>query len=44
VIGPDGLIGVYRKNHLWAEEALYFEPGDRGFPVFTHAARDGSHR
>lgn len=35
VIGPDGLLGVYRKNHLWAEEALYFEPGDRGFPVFT---------
>jgi N-carbamoylputrescine amidase len=35
VIGPGGLLGVYRKNHLWAEEALYFEPGDRGFPVFT---------
>ncbi len=35
VIGPGGLIGVYRKNHLWAEEALYFEPGDRGFPVYA---------
>ncbi|WP_328291515.1 nitrilase family protein [Kineococcus sp. NBC_00420] len=24
---------VYRKVHLWDEEALYFEPGDLGFPV-----------
>ncbi len=34
VIGPDGLIGVFRKVHLWGAETLYFEPGDRGFPVF----------
>lgn len=34
VIGPDGVIGTYRKNHLWADEALYFERGDLGFPVF----------
>lgn len=34
VIGPDGLIGVYRKTHLWGEEALFFERGDLGFPVF----------
>jgi predicted amidohydrolase len=34
VIAPDGLLGVYRKTHLWSEEALYFEPGDAGFPVF----------
>ncbi len=33
-IGPDGLIGTYRKNHLWAAENLYFEPGDRGVPVW----------
>lgn len=34
IIGPDGLIGVYRKAHLWNEEAVVFEPGDRGFPVW----------
>jgi N-carbamoylputrescine amidase len=34
VIGPDGYVGTFRKVHLWNEEALYFEPGDRGFPVF----------
>jgi predicted amidohydrolase len=34
VVGPDGLLGVYRKTHLWAEEAVVFEPGDRGFPVW----------
>ena len=34
VMGPDGVIGTYRKNHLWADEALYFERGDLGFPVF----------
>ncbi len=35
VIGPDGYIGTFRKVHLWNEEALYFEPGDLGFPVFN---------
>lgn len=30
---PDGTYAVYRKVHLWDEEALYFEPGDLGFPV-----------
>ncbi|HEY4986782.1 MAG TPA: nitrilase family protein [Bradyrhizobium sp.] len=34
VIGPKGYIGTFRKVHLWNEEALYFEPGDLGFPVF----------
>jgi predicted amidohydrolase len=34
VIGPEGLLGVYRKNHLWGAEALFFERGDLGFPVF----------
>ena len=34
IIGPDGVIGTYRKNHLWADEALYFERGDLGLPVF----------
>jgi len=35
VIGPQGLIGVYRKSHLWDAENLFFEPGDTGFPVFA---------
>jgi len=34
VIGPQGLIGTFRKNHRWAEENLFFAPGDTGFPVF----------
>ena len=34
VIGPGGLIGHYRKLHLWNEEHLFFEPGDLGLPVF----------
>jgi len=44
VMGPTGLIGRYRKNHLWADEALYFAPGDLGFPVFdTPVGRIGCH-
>ncbi|WAT02289.1 nitrilase family protein [Rouxiella chamberiensis] len=34
IIGPEGYIGRYRKVHLWGDEALYFEPGNLGFPVF----------
>ncbi|TKI05341.1 nitrilase family protein [Martelella alba] len=34
VIGPQGFIGRYRKAHLWGDEALYFDPGNLGFPVF----------
>jgi predicted amidohydrolase len=44
IIGPDGLIGRYRKVHLWGDEALYFTPGDLGFPVFdTPFGRIGCH-
>ncbi|MFT3863825.1 MAG: nitrilase-related carbon-nitrogen hydrolase [Solirubrobacterales bacterium] len=32
--GPDGLLGIYRKVHLWDREALFFEPGDVGLPIF----------
>jgi len=32
--GPDGLIGIYRKTHLYSEEKLYFTPGDTGFRVW----------
>jgi N-carbamoylputrescine amidase len=34
LLGPDGLIGTFRKAHLWNEENLWFEPGNGGFPVF----------
>lgn len=34
LVGPTGLIGLYRKTHLFFEETLYFSPGDTGFPVF----------
>jgi N-carbamoylputrescine amidase len=44
VVGPDGLIGRYRKMHLWADEALFFAPGNLGFPVFeTAVGRIGVH-
>jgi predicted amidohydrolase len=33
--GPNGLIGVYRKTHLFLEEKLYFAPGDTGFRVWN---------
>ena len=35
--GPDGLIGVYRKTHLFFEEKLWFSPGDTGFRVWETA-------
>ncbi|WP_102789459.1 nitrilase family protein [Stenotrophomonas bentonitica] len=34
LMGPDGLIGKYRKAHLWNKEKLWFSPGNLGFPVF----------
>lgn len=42
LVGPQGFMGVYRKTHLFAEEKLWFEPGDTGFRVFdTGSARLG---
>jgi N-carbamoylputrescine amidase len=38
VVGPRGYIGRYRKNHLWGEENLFFEPGNLGVPVFHTTA------
>jgi predicted amidohydrolase len=35
LVGPEGLVGVFRKAHLWDAENLWFEPGDLGFPVFA---------
>ncbi len=44
LIGPNGLVGRYRKVHLWEAEALFFAPGDLGFPVFdTPLGRIGCH-
>jgi N-carbamoylputrescine amidase len=44
IIGPQGLVGRYRKVHLWGDEALFFTPGDLGFPVFdTPLGRIGCH-
>ena len=34
LIGPEGHIGTYRKNHLWGAENTIFEPGNLGVPVF----------
>ncbi|MDW3219735.1 MAG: nitrilase family protein [Acidimicrobiales bacterium] len=44
LIGPDGLIGKYRKAHTWALEKTFYEPGDLGVPVFdTPLGRIGMH-
>jgi N-carbamoylputrescine amidase len=32
-VGPEGVIGHYRKAHLFAGEKLTFTPGDLGFPL-----------
>lgn len=34
LVSPEGHLGTYRKLHLWGEENLFFEPGDKGLPVF----------
>ena len=34
VIGPNGILGTYRKTHLFYEEKLYYRPGNLGYPVF----------
>ncbi len=33
LIGPEGLIDVYRKSHLFAEEKLWFTPGDTPYKI-----------
>jgi predicted amidohydrolase len=35
LVGPDGLIGIYRKVHLFDRENIFFTPGNLGFPVFN---------
>jgi N-carbamoylputrescine amidase len=34
LVGPSGLVGSYRKLHLWHHEHVFFEPGNYGVPVF----------
>ena len=37
LIGSEGLLGIYRKLHLFMDEKDIFEPGDLGLPVFDTA-------
>jgi N-carbamoylputrescine amidase len=37
LFGPKGLIGRYRKLHLWNREKLFFQRGNLGLPVFRTA-------
>ena len=39
---PRGVLGTYRKTHLYYEETLHFAPGDTGFPVWTAQDRAGA--
>ena len=34
LVGPNGLVGVYQKTHLFYEETLCFSPGESGFQVW----------
>jgi N-carbamoylputrescine amidase len=34
LVGPGGVVGTYRKCHLWDQENRVFQPGDLGLPVF----------
>lgn len=35
LVGPQGVLGVYRKAHLYGRERKVFDPGQEGFPVWT---------
>lgn len=37
ITGPSGVIGLYRKSHLFFEEKLFFTSGDTGFKVWDTA-------
>ncbi len=37
LVGADGIIGNYRKHHLWDRENEIFTAGDTGYPVFETA-------
>jgi predicted amidohydrolase len=42
VVTPNGLLGTYRKTHLFYEETVHFAPGDTGFRVWTVTDRRGT--
>jgi predicted amidohydrolase len=35
IASTHGIVGIYRKNHLFFEERKLFQPGNLGFPVYT---------
>jgi N-carbamoylputrescine amidase len=35
IVGPEGVMAIYRKLHLFMDERLIFQPGDVGLPVVT---------
>lgn len=35
LVGPQGVVGVYRKVHLYGREREVFDPGPEGFSVWT---------
>jgi predicted amidohydrolase len=35
-VGPEGVLQIYRKTHLYADEKLLFLPGNTGFQIFSH--------
>ncbi len=37
LMGPEGIVGIYRKLHLFWDEKKIFEPGNLGLPVFDTA-------
>ena len=41
LLGPDGIIGIHRKLHLWNEEKLWFEPGNEINVFSTEIGRIG---
>jgi N-carbamoylputrescine amidase len=34
LVGPGGVVGTYRKTHLWGIETRLYRPGDLGLPVY----------
>lgn len=34
LVGPGGIVRLYRKTHLFFEETVWFTPGDTGFQVW----------
>lgn len=42
IVGPDGLVGLFRKAHLWNDEQRIYGRSHLGFPVFdTELGRIG---